>query len=239
MSLVQVPKPTKTFKIFPQQFTKDLCPSAEMTDIGRVYTTDQGDRYSSITTMLSATMPLDKRNILANWRENVGEEEATQIATNAADRGSILHNMMEKYVFGQDYSEDYIACTPLNRRLFNQFISVLDNADNIRLIEKPLYSRHLKIAGRVDMICEWKGKLSIVDFKTSTRAKSHDMIGDYYLQELFYSICYAEHFGEKVENLVTIIATEKSLKPYVFEEEPKKHLTKLIKRVKEYHEIAH
>jgi hypothetical protein len=226
----------KKFNILPQQFTPDLCSNAEIIDGRRIYTTNTGEHYPSITTILSATMELDKKHILENWQERVGFEEAEKIKNDAADRGTDLHNLMEKYIFGQDYSEDLKNSTPLVRKMFGQFIPVLNRVDNVRLMEKPLYSSGLKIAGRVDMVAEVDGILSVIDFKTSTRVKTKDMIGDYLLQECFYSICYAEHFHEKIQQCVTIIGTEKSLKAYVFIDSPKKSLTNLIKRVQLFYE---
>jgi hypothetical protein len=207
----------------------------EMIDGKRFYTTNVGKKYPSITTILSSTMELDKANILKNWQERLGEDEANKVKEDAAIRGTALHSLMEKYLFGEDYAEELKNSTPLVRKMFKQFVPVLKRVDNIRMLEKPLYSSGLRIAGRVDMIAEFDGKLSIIDFKTSTRVKTVDMIGDYLLQECFYSICYAEHFSEKIEQIVTIVGTEQSLKAYVFIDNPLKHLNKLIARIKTYY----
>lgn len=227
----------KKFTIFPQQFTPDLCGTVEMIDGRRIYTTDKGDKYPSITTILSNTMELDKKNILENWKERIGEDEANQIKENAADRGTILHDLIQKYIMGEEYLEGLSKTTNLNKRLFEQFKKEIDkHLTDVRMIEKSLYCDSLKVCGRVDIIGCWDGKLSIIDLKTSTRSKSISEVGDYFLQETAYAICYAEHFGEKIEGITTLIATENSLKAKVINDTPQKHLTNLIKRVRLYHE---
>ena len=41
---------------------------------------------------------------------------------------------------------------------------LMKNIGNIYCLEQALYSHKLKVAGRVDCIAEWKGKLSVIDF---------------------------------------------------------------------------
>jgi genome maintenance exonuclease 1 len=226
------------FNIFPQQFTKNLCESVDGINGGpRIYTTIYGNQYPSITSILSATMSTQKKDILDDWKAREGEENAEKIKVAASDRGSFLHNIIEKYLFGDE--EFYIllkAASPKLKRLFNQVKPYLDkNVNNIRLLEKPLFSDTLKIAGKVDMVAEYNRKLSVVDFKTSTRVKTLDMIDDYLIQETFYSYAYAENFCEKIEQIVTIIATENSLKPYIYIQTPREHLHDLNNRINQYY----
>jgi ATP-dependent exoDNAse (exonuclease V) beta subunit len=46
--------------------------------------------------------------------------------------------------------------------------------------------------GRVDLITEWEGKLSVIDFKTSKRLKTEDKIQDYFAQCVAYAMMYEE-----------------------------------------------
>ena len=50
------------------------------------------------------------------------------------------------------------------------------NVGVIKAIEAPLYSHSLRVGGRVDLIAEWDGQLSIIDFKTSKKPKREDWI---------------------------------------------------------------
>jgi hypothetical protein len=64
---------------------------------GRYYTDPDGNRYYSVTTVLSI---LNKAAIMA-WRKRVGNEEANRISSQAATRGTKVHDMIEKYIVGE------------------------------------------------------------------------------------------------------------------------------------------
>lgn len=57
-----------------------------------------------------------------------------------------------------------------------------DKVNNIHCLEDRLFSHELKLAGTVDCIAEYKGVLSVIDFKTSVRLKKKENIGGYFMQ---------------------------------------------------------
>ena len=67
----------------------------------RLYENPWGDPVPSVTTILSATQPAEKRKALANWRKRVGTEEAQRVTTTAANRGTVMHNILEHWALGQ------------------------------------------------------------------------------------------------------------------------------------------
>ena len=69
-------------------------------------------------------------------------------------------------------------------KLFNKSKKYLERFDDIIVQEIPLYSKYLKIAGRVDCIAYFDGELSVIDFKTSTNIKKEDQIQDYFLHQM-------------------------------------------------------
>ena len=74
----------------------------------RYYQTPEGDRYPSVTTVLSS---LTKDSILA-WRKKVGEEEANKIASKAARRGTKLHTLCEDYLHNKDdFADSHMPST--------------------------------------------------------------------------------------------------------------------------------
>ena len=58
-------------------------------DKGRFYTDPEGNKYASVTTVLSI---LSEEAIQA-WRARVGEEEANRISRQASSRGTTVHNI--------------------------------------------------------------------------------------------------------------------------------------------------
>ena len=185
---------------------------AETTGSGRVYNTPDGNRYPSVTTILSE---LSKASIIA-WRKRVGAEEANRISTQAGSRGTKVHQICEDYLNNKpDYLDGQM---PANVFTFKQIQPILDQyVDNIQYLEAPLYSDFLKTAGRVDCIAEFDGKLSIIDFKTSRKPKKKEWISNYFMQASCYAVMYEERTEIPVSRTVVIIAVDGS-EPQVFVE---------------------
>jgi genome maintenance exonuclease 1 len=120
--------------------------------------------------------------------------------------------------------------------MFHSSLKILDNINNIYLQEAALYSDYLKIAGRVDCIAEYNGKLSIIDFKTSAEEKKEEYLYDYYVQEITYACMLQELYGLKVEQLVTIVACENGDVQVSIVPPKKEYFITLQKYLKEYEE---
>ena len=133
----------------------------------RFYVTPEGKKYPSITTVLSGR---NKEGIV-RWRESVGNDVANQIMRSAAKRGTAVHQLVEDYLNNTELSKQDVL--PL--ALFTLLKPELDNINNIVIQEGGLYSDKWGIAGRVDCIAEYQGKLSVIDFKTSTKEKKRGM----------------------------------------------------------------
>ena len=71
-----------------------------------------------------------------------------------------------------------------------------------------MYSKKLTIAGQVDCIAEYNGKLSVIDFKTANKERKEDWIENYFLQTTAYAIMYEEIFGKPIEQIVILLAAE-------------------------------
>ena len=71
-----------------------------------------------------------------------------------------------------------------------------------------MYSDHLRIAGTVDCVAEFDGKLSIIDFKTSKRLKNEEDIENYFMQVSGYAVMFEERFGIPVNRVVVAIAVD-------------------------------
>ena len=82
------------------------------------------------------------------------------------------------------------------------------NVGVIKAIEAPLYSHSLRVGGRVDLIAEWDGELSIIDFKTSKKPKREDWIKAYYMQSCAYARMFEELTNITVRKVVIAIAVD-------------------------------
>jgi genome maintenance exonuclease 1 len=174
----------------------------------RVYQTPSGNKYPSVTTV---TGLLKKQSIIA-WRKRVGEEEANRISSTAARRGTRIHSLAEKYLLNETVNPDMFDI-----EMWNKFKPILHNIDNIYAVEQSLYSDHLEVAGTVDCIAEYNGRMSVIDFKTSKRIKQRDNIHDYFMQCSAYAVAFEEMTKIPVPQIVILIAVDEE-DPLIFVE---------------------
>ena len=178
--------------------------TATTTDGVRLYETPEGNKYPSITTILS----IRKKEGLLEWRKKVGNDVANYVARTAANRGTKVHHMCEDYL-NNDFDEEKHKKNFLPYCLFTQLKEQgLSKIDNIHAQEAGLYSDKYKVAGRVDCIAEYDGVLSIIDFKTSTKERNDDWNENYYIQCSAYAEMYEERTGTEINQNVILVVTE-------------------------------
>ena len=165
----------------------------------RFYQID-GKNYPSITTVLG----VQKKEGLEKWRKAVGEEAANWEMGRAARRGKATHTLVEQYLKGETPAIRDVL--PLG--LFRLMKPYLDQIDNVQLSEEVMYSSKLTIAGQVDCVADYNGKLSVLDFKTANKERKEDWIENYFIQTCAYAIMYEELFGKRIEQLVILMAGE-------------------------------
>ena len=122
----------------------------------------------------------------------------------AAKRGTAVHTLVENYLNNEELSKQDV----LPVALFTLLKPELDNINNIRIQEGGLYSDFYGVAGRVDCIADYKGVLSVIDFKTSRQEKKEEWIKNYFIQGAAYCEMYEERFDQPIERVVILVVTE-------------------------------
>lgn len=199
---------------------------SETIDGKRHYVTPKG-KLPSITTVLSIL----SRDSIQAWRKRVGEVQANAISTRASRRGTSVHSMCEDYINNQYDSKKYL---PNDRETFNTLRPVLDeHLNNVWMQECALFSEYLGVAGRVDCIAEWDGKLSVIDFKTSRKLKKKEWIDNYFMQASAYCVMFEEMTGQPINQTVILIAVDGE-DPQVFIESRDNYTRPLIETIARY-----
>ena len=188
---------------------KDFATDKTAPDGSRKYFTESGAAYPSVTTVLG----YQSKDSILQWRKRVGEEEANKISRQASTRGTKIHLLCENYLDNEDVDTSKLSM--LDKIMWQSFQPILNRIDNIHAQEIALYSDHLRLAGRVDCIAEFDGRLSIIDFKTSRKPKKKEWITNYFAQAAAYSIMYEERTGTPINRSVILIAVEDE-EPQVF-----------------------
>ena len=201
-NLMKLKYPDKEWKTFTHTPLLQQMPEVytETINKNRFYVTPEGNKYPSITTVLSGRA---KEGINA-WRERVGEAAANRIMRAASSRGTAVHELAENYLNNEELKNQEVL--PLF--MFTQLKSELDNINNIVMQEGGLYSDNWGIAGRVDCIADYDGKLTVIDFKTSTKVKKEEWIENYFIQCTAYCEMYEERYGQAIDQIAILIVCE-------------------------------
>ena len=178
------------------------------TESSRLYETPSGKRYPSVTAVLSML----STNSIMDWRKRVGDEEANRVSARASSRGTRIHSLCEDFITTGKAKADIF-----DAEMFNSIVPYLDKINNVHALETSLYSDYLQVAGTVDCIAEYEGKLSIIDFKTSSRSKSREDIHSYFMQTAAYAVAFEELTKIPVGRLVIIMGVDNE-QPLIFKE---------------------
>jgi genome maintenance exonuclease 1 len=210
-----------------------------------------GAKVPSVTTILDRTKSEESKAALANWKKRVGEQQAQQIVTEAANRGTRMHSYLEQYILNDDLK-------PLPGNPFAQpswfmaaevILQGLSNVDEFWGTEVPVYYSGL-YAGTTDCLGIWKGRPAIMDFKQSNKVKKREYIGDYFLQLTAYAAAHNETHGTDINTGVILMAVQPKLLAdgtldtpqyleFVVEEDEFKHWhNEWLKRVEQYYLIS-
>ncbi len=169
---------------------------------GRSYRIPSGEIYPSVTTVCSIL----SKDTITRWRNRVGEKEANRISNDASSRGKRIHSLCENYLLGNNAE---IEDTDVY--MFDTLIPHLDKIDNIHCLETYIYSDKLKVAGSVDLICEYDGVLSVLDWKTSRKPKRKEWIHSYFIQTSMYALSMYELTNLKIKQLVVVIGVDNNI----------------------------
>tara|TARA_Y100000289_G_scaffold6689_1_gene6003 strand:- start:16 stop:690 length:675 start_codon:yes stop_codon:yes gene_type:complete len=166
------------------------------------------EKLPSVTTILSATQSDEKKASLAKWRRNVGENKAESIMNEAANRGTIMHRILEGYLLGQNHAD----FSDLGQEAGIMAQTVIDSGirghlDEIWGSEITVYYPKL-YAGATDLAGIYDGRESIIDFKQSNKPKRREWITDYFLQLAAYAMAHNYVYGTNIQSGVVLMCTK-------------------------------
>ena len=154
-----------------------------------------GEYYPSVTYVLGY---YPKGKYFEEWLKKVGFS-ADYIVKKAGDEGTQVHEMIEKYLEGEELRFLSSTYNPMyDSNVWQMFLKFVEwwEEYNPTLIETEvhLFSDKFKIAGTCDLVCEIDNELWIIDFKTSNNIQTtHE------LQTSVYTACYEECYGKKID----------------------------------------
>lgn len=195
-----------------------LPPSSSQSRKG-YFTDAQGICLPSVTTILNATRPPEARAALARWRDRLGHEAATRVATTASRRGSGTHRQIYRHLKGEQ-----IACPDSIRPYWNSMQPVLSEITDVKLLEDTVFHYGLGYAGKVDCVASFRGVPCVCDWKTADAPKgSVERLHDAPLQIAAYcgavNYVLADQAFELQQGLVAIAIPNHPAEVFWFEPE--------------------
>ena len=199
----------------------------------RMYVTPEGARLPSVTSVTGLTT----KEGIQQWRSRVGEAEANKISKRASGRGTVVHNLTEKYILNDsDFDKAKSKAMPDAIDLFHKIRRAMNaNVTAIHALEKMVWSDYLRVAGTVDCIGIYKGKLAVIDFKTSAKTKEEKWIEHYFMQTSAYACAWYELTKEPINSLVVIVANDEDSEAQIFEKTTYPYLNKFKQAREAFH----
>ena len=176
----------------------------------RVYHSPDGGKLPSVTTVLDRTKPEEARQALWRWRNRVGHQQAQQITTEAANRGTKMHTYLENYIRANMMVE--IPANPFSWASHAMARTVVDQGFTDRIsevygVEIPLYFPGI-YAGTTDGVGLHLGEEAVLDYKQTNKPKKREWIGDYFLQLTAYALAHNEVYGSRIRKGVILMCVK-------------------------------
>lgn len=207
-------------------------------DGARRYLTPDGEKLPSVTTILSATTPEEKKKALQEWRNRMGHKKAQEITTEAAGRGTRMHKWIEDYIktgtMGVPGSNPYskqshqMAETIINKGLVN--------CTELWGTEVSLYYPKI-YAGSTDLVGLHDGSEAIMDHKQTNKPKKREWIDDYFIQLAAYASAHNEVHNTNIrKGVIFMCSADNEYQEFIVEgAEFDSYTDKWFKRVEEYY----
>ncbi len=139
----------------------------------RFYTKDNATFYPSVTSVLSH---YPKGYGFEDWLKSVGYNSEI-ILQRAGEQGSKIHDAIDSFLKGNEilwtgdnYSED-------EWKMITKFMEFWNtNEPEIIANEQNLVSDRYRLGGTIDLVCKLKGKIYLIDYKSSNALyKTHEL----------------------------------------------------------------
>lgn len=197
-----------------------------------IYITPEGQKLRSVTTMLNKTKPTKDKKQLTAWRDKVGNSVAQYIMNTAAIIGTETHRLNENYINMERDSCNYSLLSYAHHK---KFIPYLNKIKDVFGVEPKLFSSEMGLAGTADLVAEYEGKISIIDYKTKRSKQKKEWMIEYFIQTAAYAKMWEELTGNPIEQLVILASSEQNtLQEFI--SEPQNHYNALDQRLILFHD---
>jgi ATP-dependent exoDNAse (exonuclease V) beta subunit len=174
-------------------------------------------------------MPEDQRKRLRKWRDRNGSNSET-LRQQAAERGKAIHKLIEAQFKGEEMN-----CPTDLSEFWEEARKILGAIGEVSAIEKPIYHPLLQYVGTLDLLADWRGCLTLFDFKTSHREKRSQWLTDARLQIAAYRGAYESLYDLEISQGAIAVITPNTVQLFTLErEELEEYWQEWLVRLKQY-----
>ena len=168
----------------------------------RYYCKDN-EKLPSVTSIIGSTRDFDLQKCIDRKYKRLIRERGAKKADNTMSLpikvGNFAHDEIEKWLINNDYSVDKTIAKRFIEQLPLKFLPLL--------IEHQIFYLVRGYAGTLDLLIEEEdGNITLIDFKTSLKAKSFSQCHDYFVQLAGYGMALQEQLGYRINKYQLIFA---------------------------------
>jgi ATP-dependent exoDNAse (exonuclease V) beta subunit len=196
-------------------------------------TQEKIDTYPGVTRLTG----LLSANAIEDWKNRIGHEEAEEICRESAKRGTLLHKVLENYINNEE--KIFEGALPKTVGLFRQIKPIIDEKiGTVYAVELNTYSDVFRLKGCIDLVAEYYGILSIIDWKTKGFDKTFQekYLSGYFLQATIYALILKEMLDLDVRQIV-IVGSVVGGVPQVFVKKVSRWKNKVLKLIEDHQEF--
>ena len=163
-------------------------------------------KYTSITSILSATQSENTKFALRRWKQKIISEggDPDETRDQAARRGSMIHDWFEQFLHHQA-PEPPESIAPWCERI--KASPIWKHLDHVVCTEHQVCSDEGEVpfAGTLDALIKLNGQFTLLDLKTKAenKAKPSKQISDEAMCQMqAYRLCLAENYGIQVDRFL-------------------------------------
>ena len=131
--------------------------------------------------------------------------------------GNLMHSYLEKYIKKEGIETKETNNSKIAFQLCKSIIdNIFPNIDKFIASEATIHE-DCKYAGRLDLLAEIDGKLTVIDYKSSFRKKSSYQIDEHFQQLAAYASAHDKMFNTKIERAMIFVAYKDTFEYEVLE----------------------
>ena len=131
--------------------------------------------------------------------------------------GNLMHSYLDKYIKKEEIKTEDSGNSKIALQLCKSIIDNIFPCIDKFIASEATIHEDCNYAGRLDLLAEIDGKLTVVDYKSSFRKKSSYQIDEHFQQLAAYASAHDKMFNTKIERAMIFIVYKDTFEHEVLE----------------------